>query len=214
MTKLIKPSTKDIHSFLNEKNALVVHFSGCPKGAGPGEKIFPDDLKDVLSGAITGALSCSVVIPGDRYSHEPDEGNAIGTVGVILDVDGSNLTAVGHRDAGSYVDQDNVRHAEPKDITRNDLEESLTKRTTYNEWVVIPYDIKGVFIFNPDYILVRKMLEVQDCEELIDGDDVISLQDLCSHFPEWEIFTFLEDKIAKLDRDSKSFIVQTEKFYG
>ena len=211
---MIKPSTKDIHSFLNDKNALVVHFSGCPKGAGPGKKLFPEDLKDVLSGAIPGALSCSVVIPGDYYSSDPAKGNAMGTVGVILDVDGSNLSAVDHRDAGSRVDGNNVRHTDPKDITPKDLENSLSKRATYNEWVVIPYDIKGIFIFNPNDILVRKMVEITDCDEPIEGDSVIFLKDLCSHFPASEIYTFIDSQIAKLDRNSMSFYFLTEKFYG
>ncbi len=119
VTKLINPSTKALHSFLNDKNGLVVHFSGCPKGIGPGKELFPDDLKDILSGRITGALSCSVVIPGDFYSSEPDKGHATGTIEVILNVEGSNLSAVGHCDAGSYVDDDGNRHVPEKDITIN-----------------------------------------------------------------------------------------------
>ncbi|MEL5349748.1 hypothetical protein PTR25_08175 [Serratia nevei] len=214
MTKLIKPSTKALHSFLNDKNGLVVHFSGCPKGIGPGKKLFPGDLKDILSGKITGALSCSVVIPGDFYSPEPDKGHATGTIGVILDVDGSNLSAVSHCDAGSYVDDDGNRHVPEKNITINDLEDSLSSRITYNEWIIKPCDIKGIFIFHPDHIFIRAMAKISGCEELIEDDVLIHLHEVCNHFPACEIFTFTKNKISKLDRNTNNFIVQTEKFYG
>ncbi len=214
MTKLIKPSTKELHSFLNDKKGLVVHFSGCPKGIGPGKELFPDDLKDILSGKITGALSCSVVIPGDFYSPEPDKGHATGTIGVILNVEDSNLSAVGHRDAGSYVDDDGNRHVPEKAITINDLEDSLSSRITYNEWIVKPYGIKGIFIFHPDHIIIRAMVEVPDYEGFIEDDVQIDLHEVCSHFPACEIFTFTKNKISKLDRNTNKFIVQTEQFYG
>jgi len=211
---LLKLSTKTLHRFLNDRNGLVVHFSGCPKGIGPGEKLFPDDLKDVLSGEITAPLSCSVVIPGDFYSSEPDKGHATGTIGVILDVDDSNLYAVDHRDAGSDAKDDDNRHARKQDITITELEDSLSNRITYNEWNVKPYVIKGIFIFHPEDILIRAMVEIPNYGELVEGDKQIQLEVVCNHFPECEIFTFKENKIYKLDRNTNKFIVQIENFYG
>lgn len=214
MTRLIKRSTKDIHSFLNGVNGLVVHFSGCPKGIGLGKKSLPEDLKDVLSGHVTGQLSCSVVIPGGFYSVESKKGNATGTIGVILDMDGSNLFALSHCDAGSYVDGNNNRKNEGKDIRIKDLGDSLSNRITYNEWVVKSYDIKGMFIFNPDYILIRKMMSIPDFEGFVEDDSEIGLYDVCNIFPHIEIFAFKEGNIAKLDRGTYEFIVETERFYG
>lgn len=69
---------------------------------------------------------------------------------MILDVDRFNLSAVSHCDAGSYVDGKNERRVEEKDITINDLNDSLSSQITYNEWVVKPYNINGIFVFNPD----------------------------------------------------------------
>lgn len=211
---MIKTSTKDIHSFLNGKRGLVVHFSGCSKGAGLGRKLFPEDLKDVLSGNILGALSCSVVIPGDDHSSEPTQRDALGSIGLILDVDGSNLSAISHMDAGSHVDEIINRLSEVKDLTINDLEKPLSNRITYNEWVIKPYDIKGIFIFNPDCILIRRMVPMPDSEGVAEGNFKISLQDVCELFPACEIFTFVGGKVAKLDLTANIFRVLTENLYG
>lgn len=51
---------------------------------------------------------------GGGYSVEPKKGNATGTIGVILDMDGSNLFALSHCDAGSYVDGNDNRKLREK----------------------------------------------------------------------------------------------------
>lgn len=76
------------------------------------------------------------------------------------------------------------------------------------------YDIKGMFIFNPEYVLIRKMMSIPDCEGFVEDDSEIGLYDACNIFPHIEIFTFKEGNIAKLDRGTYEFIVEKERFYG
>jgi hypothetical protein len=46
-----KPQVPEVHEFLRKYNALVVHFSGTPKGAGSNfEHRFPNDLLHVVGG--------------------------------------------------------------------------------------------------------------------------------------------------------------------
>lgn len=210
---MLKPSVKDIHDYLNNKNGLVVHFSGCPKGAGPGIKLYPDDLLYVINNDASGGVSCSLIVPGDSYN----KGSAIGTVGLIIDFNSDGLLAVSPNDCGSYV-IDGLRRAEEKDISLGDINNSLMSRLSYNEWVVVPSKILGIFVFTGEDVIVWG-----DCQALGQHIDVadsylfhkyIDIQQVSQDFINVDVFSFIDGSIAKLDRNSMGFVrVDSNEFY-
>ncbi|CAN7597509.1 hypothetical protein LJR069_004421 [Variovorax paradoxus] len=139
----------EISDFLRRHEALIVHCSGTPKGVGPGQSYYPEDLQSVLRGDAQGGISCSVVKPGDLF-HGPTR-HATGSVGlVIAPTTPSSLVAVDPRDAGSQV-KDGIRSvAHERDIGVPDLDRCFAARGDhYNEWVVRDFNVIGVFIGEP-----------------------------------------------------------------
>ncbi len=210
---MLKPNIKDIHDYLNNKNGLVVHFSGCPKGGGPGVKLYPNDLLQVISNNANGGVSCSLIVPGDSYNKS----SAIGTVGLIIDFNSDGLKAVSPSDCGSDV-IDGIRRAEEKGISLDDINNSLISRLNYNEWVIVPSKILGVFVFTGEDIIVWG-----DCQALDEHNDVadsylfnkyIDIQQVSQDFINEDVFSFIDGSIAKLDRDSMEFVrVDGNEFY-
>lgn len=144
----LKPSVDEVHAFLARESALLVHFSGVPRGvpAGP-ERIFPEDLQFVIAGGAQTGVSCSVVRATDRFHGKPR--NSIGAIGVVLDViTPESLIAVGPSDVGSHI-VDGRRVAIESDITVEDLENSLRLRTEHNEWVVRDFIVGSIFAVDP-----------------------------------------------------------------
>jgi len=144
----LKPTPAEVRHFLRARTALLVHFSGAPKGAGVKRgHLFPKDLLHVIAGHANGGLSCSIVRPGDVFNGYAR--NAMGSVGVVLDPRTSrSLTAVDPHDCGSMEDADGNRNVpQERDITPRDLEDSLDRRPKgdYNEWVVRDFQVRGVF---------------------------------------------------------------------
>jgi len=74
-----------------------------------------------------------------------------------------------------------------KDLSLEDLEATLTQRTSYNEWIVKDYTVLGIFAHPPCI-----------------ADDVaglprrITLEELVQHFPGQPIFSFKDGSIYRL----------------
>lgn len=200
-------STNQIHSFLNSKNALLVHFSGCPKGSGINNKPFPDDLFSVINNEFDGELACSVIIPGDG------PGNAIGKIGVILEVDSSTLSAVFPEDAGSIIGAEGKRLYQQQNIDCSVLAQSLTDRKTYNEWIVKNNKVLGVFIFPCQEIEIYRLQEIDDSDDPVIGPDYINLDEVVKVFPELEVYSFSNNEIIMLDKTTRQFMSLTDKLY-
>lgn len=198
-----KPTNKEIYDFLNGESGLVVHFSGCPKGIGRENNLYPDDLNKIINDHVHGGLSCSLIKPGDNFSADRDTNEAIGAIGVIVGFDEDGLVAVSPSDCGSYEGDDCVRHTDEKDITIADLKNSLTKRQNYNEWVIKQNKILGIFVFNINNISVIANNKI-DGEEYLEID-YIEFDDVKKTFINIDIYTFLNGGIAKLDRTSGQF---------
>lgn len=201
-----KPSINEIYDFLNEVSGLVVHFSGCPKGVGPGIDLYPYDLIKIIKGQMTGGISCSLIIPGDNFSVD---GNATGAIGVIVGFDEDGLVAVSSKDCGSRTDGNHIRYSEGKDINMEDLGSSLTDRQTYNEWIIKQNKIHGIFVFDAIENPVTGNIQIEGEDYL--GYVYITLDEVKNTFKGMEIYTFLDEKIARLDRNSGHFIVVTQK---
>jgi len=208
-----KPTTNEIYGFLNEVSGLVVHFSGCPKGIGRETNLYyPDDLNKIINGAVHGGISCSLIIPGDVFSFCSDKTKAIGAIGVIVGFDADGLVAVSSKDSGSYTDNNGFRHTDEKDIRIEDLTSSLNERQNYNEWVIQQNKILGIFVFNTTNIPVTGHVKIEGSDEF--GFIYPSFEEVKDTFRGLEIYTFLNGKIVKLDRDTGEFIkITPENFY-
>ena len=164
-SELARPSVSDVHGVLSSRNALIVHFSGAPKGTGRERGfLYPDDLQHVLQGLANGGISCSTVMPGDVFDGIGR--NATGCIGVIIDlITPESLTSVFHEDCGSIEIVDGIRTvARPFDIHIKDVEDSIALRRPgcYNEWVIRDFRCIGIFAVHPYEISVRKHLEYPD----------------------------------------------------
>lgn len=145
----LKPSIADVHHFLRANDALIVHFSGVPKGVSSGfEQAYPHDLRNVIAGGAQGGLACSIVTPNDVFVG--NRRHAFGCVGVILDlITPGSLAAVSHHDVGSSV-IDGKRIFPDRDITPKDLQESLDLRgEEHNEWGLRDYKVIGILAIDP-----------------------------------------------------------------
>lgn len=152
-----RPSVREVYDFLRSHDALIVHFSGVPKGTGHNTDLeFPEDLRSVINGDAQGGVSCSVVKPGDEFA-DMRKANATGCIGVVLGLNSpDSLVAIHPHDCGSWVDDNGNRSALPMhSITWETMKSTLTNRPTdprsgrYNEWIVRDYEVLGVFAARP-----------------------------------------------------------------
>jgi hypothetical protein len=205
-----KPTTNEIYDFLNKVSGLVVHFSGCPKGIGRENNLYPDDLNKIINDHVHGGLSCSLIIPGDNFSADKVTNEATGAIGVIVGFDEDGLVAVSPSDCGSWTDCNDVRHTEGKDIRIEDLRSSLTERQTYNEWIIKQNKILGIFVFSTAYIPVSGYEQIEGSDECELGFNYPKFEDVKDTFQSLGIYTFLNGEIAKLDRITGEFIKITQ----
>ena len=181
------PTIVELHQFLRRHNALIVHFSGIPKGVGPGTASYPDDLRAAIASKGAFELSCSAVKPGDKF--DPDPGvlsAATGSVGIIVDPRGpSSIKFADADDHGSMYDpRTNKRIGLPgMTVSAQSFEDSFAHRTRYNEWVVGDYDVRGIFIFRPIWLNPTTQMP---------------LQRVAADFPGMPIFTFSFDEIFQV----------------
>lgn len=186
MNALLRPPLKDIYEFLDSQQALIVHFSGAPKGIGADRgRLFPEDLLAVLDGAGAEGLSCSAVRPGDIFSGLTR--NAIGCIGLILKPRSpQSLVGVGPSDLGSE-EVDGVRRAPSQHITVEVLRESFDSRKNYNEWVVRDFDVAGLFAAQPFEVWRYNGTSPDGSKN--SGPSHSSLAELRARFPELPIFS-------------------------
>jgi len=203
---LARPSVSDVHGVLSGRNALIVHFSGSPKGAGRDRGfLYPADLQHVLHGRANGGVSCSTVMPGDVF-HGVCR-NATGCMGVIVDLmTPTSLTAVSHDDCGSIELPDGTRTvANPVDIHIKDVEDSIVLRRPgcYNEWVVRDFRCVGIFAVHPYEISTRQHLSYpNDMPDWLTPSEpdlnIVTrpISAVSQDFPGMRIFTFCSGRIV------------------
>ena len=207
-TMLKKPSVSEVHAVLATHNALIVHFSGAPKGAGVERGfLYPDDLQNVVEGNAMGGLSCSVVKPDDVFWGF--ERNATGCIGVVLDLTApESLVAVSANDCGSIEQPDGTRVVEQElDITAPDVEISIRDRPAgkYNEWVVRDFKIVGVLAVSPFEISGRGGISIPADvpSNLIDVESELgilttNLEEAARTFAPLPIFSFVNGCLCRV----------------
>jgi hypothetical protein len=202
-----KPEVADVYAFLRKRTALIVHFSGAPKGSGVergSTHLFPADLLHVINRHARGGLSCSVVRPGDVFHGF--ERNATGCVGVVLGLQSKDsLIAADPTDCGSIEDESGIRSvAKEQDITMTDLARTLDERTGYNEWVIRDYVVLGRFQVPPREVSILSVFEFpDDMPEYLRDDTpipdirVVGIDELSKTFAMLTIYTFAGGRICR-----------------
>jgi len=142
---LARPSLSEIHSVLAAHNALIVHFSGTPKGAGSDfEYLFPFDLEEVVARRCLTGISCSTVMPDDEF-RDPSSANATGCIGVIVSpLTPSSILDACPTDCGTYMEGGIRQVSNARDMTSLDFQAAISKRPngSYNEWVIADYEVR------------------------------------------------------------------------
>lgn len=208
MNSKVRPSLEEVYSLLQEKNALVVHFSGAPKGSGVNrlDHLFPNDLLHATNLKASGGLSCSVVMPDDIFSGT-NERNAIGCVGVVLGLQNpESLVGAASTDCGSYEDEHGQRKCPQQDhITIQNLRETIENRVSYNEWIIRDYGVLGIFAIDPlDIGVLGHPNYPDDMPDYLKSGEKIPLveqttfQMIKSSFPKYPIYTFNNSRLCEL----------------
>lgn len=160
---LEKPAIAEVHAVLAAHDALIVHFSGVPKGSGLERgHLYPDDLHHIIAGNAMGGLACSTLKLGDVFSGF--QRNATGCIGLVLDLTApASLVAVSATNCGSIEGPNGIRIVQhERDISVADVEASIANRPLghYNEWVVRDFKVVGVLAVSPFEISGRGGLAV------------------------------------------------------
>ena len=174
-----------IRSFLRSQEALLVHFNTPMSTKHPTG--FPADLEDAKT-LVGERLSFCTIQKNDRgpwQGGHPADANAAGSVGLVVDViDIGSVTTVYWSDSGSG---EAGSAGLPPD--QSNCADSITKRTTSNEWWVQNYRPLGIFVFLPAMAFVKRVEE--------QGEIDVTLPEILAAYPSDRIFsackgTFLE----------------------
>lgn len=142
---LVGSTLTQFNAMLRRHSALIVHFSGLPRGSGA-TSYFPNDLEYALANAATCRLACSTVRPGDIFGPVPSK-NATGSVGLVLAPrTNDSVLDVWHTDGGSF------RMRIVRDVTLQECEGTITGRIGYNEWALTDYEVLGLFAIAPQQV--------------------------------------------------------------
>lgn len=208
---LKKPTVDEVHNILQRHSALIVHFSGAPKGSGVERgHLYPQDLYHVNNGMAMGGVSCSVVCPTDVFHG--DKRNAMGCIGLVLDLTESNsLVAVSPHDCGS-IEISGKRCVEHEvNISTIDVEKSITNRQpgSHNEWVLRDFKVLGVFAVYPFEISMQsKLCRPEDAPEYFPTDEFViglgrtNLTIVQQQFPELPVYSFHQGKLIGVAQHS------------
>jgi hypothetical protein len=197
-----------IRNFLKARNALLVHFSS-PMTTH--DYFFPDDLHNAIS-LRNIPISFSTIQPNDRGPYDqtissPEEANAAGCVGIMVDIDDIDcIETVSFLDGGSYTDViTGAFNSGGEEPTQTNCERSIDQRVTYNEWCVKNYRTIGIFVFSP--IAVRdKITLCVDGNSFVDvGEKCITIEDVLKHFPSHRIFSANSENFLEYSRALKEW---------
>ena len=206
LTDYVRPTVNAIYAMLRRRGALMVHFSGTPKGAGSTyTHLYPLDLQEVIQDRCHGGLSCSTVLPGDEFTDLANA-NATGCVGVILGLKaGNSIKDVHQQDCGTRVENGVRIYPNARDLTVGDLEQTIIARSpcSYNEWVIGDYAVLGIFAAAPFNIWEERMPdEPPDLPDYLRATSLVGqicqtdIASIEAAFPALPIFSFVERQLV------------------
>ena len=207
MSSFARPTVSDIYSILRRHCALIVHFSGTPKGAGSEfEFAFPDDLGELVYGHVRSGVSSSVVMPNDEFDDFKCA-NATGCIGAILGLQSEQSLVDAHpSDCGSFMTGGVRDVPNARDMTAQDIERTITDRRPddYNEWVIANFSVLGLFAAAPyRYSANVPIIYPDDVPEHLrtishgPGFQCSSPEALANRFPGQPIYSFVNGSLVK-----------------
>lgn len=177
-----------IRTFLRAQQALLVHFNTPMSTQHPTG--FPNDLVDA-KGLAGCRLSFSTIHKNDRgpwQGGNPADANAGGSIGLVVDVkDAGSVISVDWTDSGSNL-HGSLGHAP----NAQNCADSISKRTTANEWRVQDYIPLGFFAFLPAYAFVK-----QNGEQ---GEVPIDFPSVLAAYPQDPIYSVNMGSFVEFDR--------------
>lgn len=184
---MLTSPVSDLRALLCRRPALIVHFSGVPKGIGC-DINYPKDLAYAL--ANPGEILCCSTIEAGDFNAFPFRSS--GFVGVVLDpIDEASIVFVHHDDVGAP-----KTTVERKMWDRAESLESCERTFTrdgefpYNEWLVGPSRAVGIFVAP-----AAQIQEPNRSYRNVNASDVIG--DLGRH----RIFSCMAGKFVELDEN-------------
>lgn len=199
-TETTPPSQADfsIRSFLQERQALLVHFSTLMSNHLG--LVFPHDLRQA-AGLADVPLSFSTIMAGDVGPYQlpemdPADANAGGSIGIIVDITSNDsVVTVGSNDDGtSFNPSTGEIMSGGYAPTPESCARSIDERRTSNEWLVRGYSTVGIFAFGP--ILVRHF---SGGEGEIDRDAAFAC------FPQFRMFSVHGGQFVEFDRETRKW---------
>jgi len=208
-----KPEICEVHKLLEKHDALIVHFSGTPKGAGSDfDYNFPGDLRKVAEGSAITGISCSVVTPRDQFACL-EKANATGCIGVIVGLSApDSLVAASPGDCGSYM-VEGKRVVIEQNLNLSGLNDTIINREadSYNEWVIRTPVVVGIFAAPPYRISVNSVPEYPEemPDYLKDGNptpnfEYLSEAEIFRAFPDQKIFFAIDGKLVERTEDGET----------
>lgn len=222
MNQSKNPTKKEIYDLLSKYNALIVHFSSCPKMSNGREIYYPNDLEMIINGNINGAINCSTVMPSDVFDGY--ERNATGCIGVIVKLlTDESLETVSPIDDGSILNENWKRESATNKRDLLSIRKSITDRSsnkvnTYNEWGVANYEIAGIFAIYPYEISQLKKIpypqEMPEYFPQLEEEDYLptkkTIDEIREHFPKQRIFSFKDGAIIEVTTNNEKEIKHDE----
>jgi hypothetical protein len=188
-----------VRFFLDERNALIVHFASVPLLSGK-QIPYPLSLYTVINDNKL-ELSCSVVQPGDSFGPFSDPKNATGMIGLVLrPLADDSVLAVSDFDAGSIIQSTGARYFSPMTVTYANLCSSMERRgmqhgslAAYNEWGIKKYEIRGLFVASTGKNAFADPTANEPQWE--------RLAATCKRFPCLPIYTFMDACLKEIDEN-------------
>lgn len=194
-----RPEISEVYEFLENKDALIVHFSGVPKGSGISTRNYPEDLLNVINKGAMSGLSCSVVKPDDKF--EGVDRNAYGHIGVVLgfeDKDSLSNALINNESSWQNLEtgeRDSINSN--RDIFIDHLEQSLNVSHGITEWVVKNYKVLGMFAMPPFNISTGNT----------------SINSIINDFPGQKIYTFNNGKLMMIGSNQQLVDINHNEIY-
>lgn len=192
-------NTNELLDSLAKRNAAIVHFSHhADMRSGV---VFPGDMHNAIVNRDKWSLSCCVLWPG----HQMD---LPGSVGVIFEpITVININSVSSDDSGSYQSPDGTDNSAGEAISKASFNNTFNCHPgRYNEWRVQGASVKGIFVADPNAILVKKLLLLEipglpDASKIETiGMEEISLKEIFETFPAQHVFTMGKSGLVEITR--------------
>jgi hypothetical protein len=172
---MARPSLSRIRDLLRAENALIVHFSGLSNSS---PNYYPADLQYARDNPHE-TRCCSSV----RHDLSTTGDHLWGQVGLIVDpIEEDSVQLVRKEDGGTLDGELGKKYGDPRDTnyTEDVLLNAIHRAEGYDEWLVGPYMVRGVFVTSqfPCIRVASSIDEIPGAEDIPASLKMDSLLDL------------------------------------